>query len=131
METKEIKKEKPKKVVKTNKEAKDSNLEFAVIEAGGKQYKVSVGDVVKIEKIKGDYKEGDKVVFEEVLLVDNGKDVTNIGDPYLPGAKVEATLQEIGRNKKINVIKYKSKSRYFKQRGHRQPYFKVLIESIK
>ena len=104
---------------------------FAVIETGGKQYRVSVGDSVKIEKFKDkEYKEGDAIVFDKVLLVDNGVDSTDIGTPYLTGAKVSGTLVEIGRNPKVIVIKYKQKSRYFKKNGHRQPYFKVQIEKI-
>jgi large subunit ribosomal protein L21 len=105
-------------------------MEFAVIQTGGKQYKVSVGDVVKIEKITGDLKVGDKLTFDKVLLVDNGKDTT-IGTPYISGAAVTATLAEIGRDAKIDVIKYKQKSRYFKKNGHRQPHFKVKIEALK
>lgn len=105
-------------------------MEFAVIQTGGKQYKVSVGDVVKIEKIAGTHKVGDKIVFDKVLLVDNGKDTT-IGAPYIAGALVTAILQEIGRDPKIDVIQYKQKSRYFKKKGHRQPHFKVKIESLK
>lgn len=103
--------------------------EFAVIQTGGKQYKVSVGDLLRIEKITGEYKIGDVIVFDKVLLVDNGKDTT-IGTPYISGAKVTATIADIGRGKKIEVVKYKAKSRYFKLRGHRQPYFKVKIEKI-
>ena len=91
-------------------------MEFAVIQTGGKQYKVSVGDVVKIEKIIGEHKVGDKLVFDKVLLVDNGKDTT-IGTPYISEAKVNATISEIGRDAKINVIRYKQKSRYWKDRG--------------
>ena len=105
-------------------------MEFAVIATGGKQYKVSKGDVVKIEKFKGVFKVGDKIVFDKVLLVDGGKD-TNIGTPYIATSKVEGTLKEIGRNKTVEVIKYKQKSRYFKKNGHRQPWFKVSIDSIK
>ncbi|MEQ1561131.1 MAG: 50S ribosomal protein L21 [Nitrospira sp.] len=105
-------------------------MEFAIIATGGKQYKVSKGDVVKIEKIKGDLKVGDKVVFDKVLLVDDGKDAT-IGTPYITKASVEGTLKEIGRNKTVEVIKYKQKSRYFKKNGHRQPWFKVEISGIK
>lgn len=104
--------------------------EFAVIETGGKQYQVSKGDVVKIEKLSGEYKEGDKITFDRVLLVDNGKDTT-IGTPYIDGAKVIGTLQELGRAKKIHVIKFKSKSRYHKKRGHRQPFFKIHIDTLK
>jgi large subunit ribosomal protein L21 len=108
--------------------------EFAVIATGGKQYKVSVGDSLKIEKIKakdnGSFKVGDKIVFDKVLLVDNGKDAT-IGTPYISKASVEATLEEIGKNATVEVVKYKPKSRYFKRNGHRQPYFKVKIAAIK
>jgi large subunit ribosomal protein L21 len=105
-------------------------MEFAVIKTGGKQYKVAVGDSIKIEKLTGEYKEGDKVTFDQVLLVDNGKDTT-IGTPNIKGAKVNATIAEIGRAQKITVIHYKQKSRYFKKNGHRQPFFKVKIDSIK
>ncbi|MFM2357700.1 MAG: hypothetical protein RJA61_437 [Candidatus Parcubacteria bacterium] len=116
----------PKKEVEKN-----ITQEFAVIETGGKQYQVSPGAVLKIEKIIGEYKEGDKLVFDKVLLVDDGKGLTTIGAPYVTGAKVEATLAEIGRAKKVTVIKYKQKSRYYKKNGHRQPYFKVEIGAIK
>jgi large subunit ribosomal protein L21 len=105
-------------------------MEFAVIKTGGKQYKVSKGDSIKIEKLSGVAKVGDKVSFEEVLLVDNGKDTT-IGTPFIKGAKVEATVEEIGKLPTVTVIHYKQKSRYFKKNGHRQPFFKVKIDSIK
>lgn len=104
-------------------------MEFAVIKTGGKQYKVSVGESLNIEKITGEFKEGDKITFDKVLLVDNGKDTT-IGTPYIGGAKVEAVLEKIGRAKKVIVIKYKQKSRYYKKNGHRQPFFKVKIAAI-
>ena len=105
-------------------------MEFAVIATGGKQYKVSAGDTVKIEKIKGDFKVGDKVVFDQVLLTSNGTDAV-IGTPHIAKSTVEATLKEMGRNKTVDVIKYKQKSRYFKKNGHRQPWFKVEISTIK
>jgi len=105
-------------------------MEFAVIKTGGKQYKVSKGDSIKIEKLSDTAKVGDKIAFEEVLLVDNGKDTT-IGTPFIKGAKVEATVEEIGKLPTITVIHYKQKSRYFKKNGHRQPFFKVKIASIK
>jgi len=104
-------------------------MEFAVIQTGGKQYKVSKGDLFSTEKIKGEYKKGDKVSFDKVLLVDDGKDTT-IGTPYITGAKVDAELIEIGRTRKVMVIKYKQKSRYLRRNGHRQPYFKFKILSI-
>jgi large subunit ribosomal protein L21 len=105
-------------------------MEFAVIKTGGKQYKVSKGDSIKIEKLSDTAKVGDKVAFEQVLLVDNGKDTT-IGTPYIKGAKVEATISEIGKLPTVTVIHYKQKSRYFKKNGHRQQFFKVKIDSIK
>ncbi len=106
-----------------------STDEFAVIKTGGKQYKVSKDSIVSIEKITGDYKKGDKVSFDKVLLVDDGKNTT-IGTPYIAGAKVDAEITEIGRAKKILVVKYKQKSRYLRRNGHRQPFFKVKITSI-
>ena len=105
-------------------------MDFAVIETGGKQYKVSKGDVLTIEKLKGEPKEGSKITFDKVLLTDNGKD-TIIGTPYIKGGKVTGTLEEEGRGKKIHVIRYKAKSRYFKKKGHRQPYMKIKITSLK
>jgi len=116
------------KVVKAEKVVSDGS--FAVIETGGKQYRVAVGDTIKIEAIKGELKEGDAVVFDKVLLTDNGSDATDIGTPYITGAKVTGTLTEIGRNAKVIVIKYKQKSRYFKKNGHRQPFFAVKIDKI-
>jgi large subunit ribosomal protein L21 len=105
-------------------------MEFAVIQTGGKQYKVSKDTVVSIEKMKGEFKVGDKVSFDQVLLVDDGKNTT-IGTPYITGAKVDAVISEIGRAKKLLVMKYKQKSRYLKRNGHRQPFFKVKITEIK
>jgi large subunit ribosomal protein L21 len=105
-------------------------MEFAVIKTGGKQYKVSKNTVVNIEKLKGEYKVGDKVSFDKVLLVDDGKNTT-IGTPYITGAKVDAEISEIGRGDKVLVVKYKQKSRYLRRNGHRQPFFKVKILNIK
>lgn len=104
-------------------------MEVAVIKTGGKQYVVSKGDTLFIEKLPGDLKDGDKVVFGEVLLVDNGSDTT-IGTPTISGAEVKATVVAAGKAPKIDVVKYKAKSRYYKRRGHRQPYLKVKIDSI-
>ena len=111
----------------TKKEVSDL---FAVIKTGGKQYRVAVGEAIKIEKLKGEYKKGDAIVFDEVLLTDDGKN-TVIGTPFIDGAKVEATIDVVGRAPKVLVIKYKQKSRYMKKNGHRQPYFKVIITAIK
>ncbi len=104
--------------------------EFAVIHTGGKQYKVSEGGFVSIEKITGEYSKGDKISFDKVLLVESGADTT-IGTPYIKGAKVDAEIVEIGRARKVLVMKYKQKSRYLRRNGHRQPFFKVKITSIK
>lgn len=116
----------PKKTAKTE----ENTSEFAVITTGGKQYKVSVGESLNIEKIKGEFKVGDAITFDKVLLVDDGSNTT-IGTPYISGASVTSTLEEIGRAAKVTVIKYKQKSRYFKKNGHRQPFFKVKITGIK
>lgn len=113
---------------KTKKE--ETSKEFAVIFTGGKQYKVKVGDVLKIEKLAGEFKAGDKIIFDKVLLVDNGKDTT-IGTPYITGAKVESLYQRSGKGKTVTVVKYKQKSRYLKKNGHRQPFVEVKISSIK
>lgn len=102
---------------------------FAVIATGGKQYIVHEGDSLNIEKLGGDYKEGGKVEFSEVLLIDDGK-TTNVGEPTITGAKVTAEFIENGRDKKISVIRFRSKSRYFKNKGHRQPYTRVMITKI-
>jgi large subunit ribosomal protein L21 len=106
-------------------------MEFAVIQTGGKQYTVSKGDVITIEKLSGDHKEGDKVTFDQVLLVDNGSDTT-IGTPFIDKAAVKGTITEIGRAAKILVVHYKQKSRSgWKRNGHRQPFFKVKIDALK
>ena len=105
-------------------------MDFAVIQTGGKQYKVAKDAVLKIEKLSGDYKEGDKVTFDQVLLTGNDKDTT-IGAPFIDKAKVTGTITKIGRAAKVTVIKYKQKSRYFKKNGHRQPFFQVKIDALK
>ncbi len=104
---------------------------YAVFATGGKQYRVQVGDLVKIEKLSDDGKEGDGIVFDKVLLTDNGDTEITLGNPFIKGGFVTATLNKIARYKTIDVIKYKQKSRYFKKYGHRQPYFEVKIDSIK
>lgn len=114
---------------KGTKQAKDSN-EFAVIATGGKQYKVSVGESLFIEKLQGEHQVGGKVAFDKVLLVDDGQNTT-IGTPYISGAKVEAEIEKIDRAPKVTVIHYKQKSRYYKKAGHRQHRFKVKITSLK
>lgn len=102
---------------------------YAVFETGGKQYKAAVGEEVKIEKLKGESQVGDKIVFDKVLLTDDGK-ATKVGAPYVDGAKVSAEVVAVGRAPKVTVIKYKAKVNYFKKRGHRQPFLKVKVTSI-
>ncbi|MFA6446269.1 MAG: 50S ribosomal protein L21 [Candidatus Paceibacterota bacterium] len=114
---------------KTSPKVAESAKEFAVIATGGKQYTVSAGDSITIEKMSDEHKVGDTVVFEKVLLVDNGTDTT-IGTPYISSAKVTGKISEIGRLAKVIVIHYKQKSKYFKKNGHRQPFVKVMIEKI-
>ncbi len=105
------------------------STEFAVIETGGKQYMVSVGDIVEVELL-GDLKEGDKVTFDKVVMVDNGTDTT-IGAPYIKGAKVTATYEGLKKGKKISIVRYKAKSNRDRKLGHRQKYAKVKIEAVK
>jgi|SRR3989338_1232487 len=111
--------------------AKAPRALYAVFATGGKQYRVVVGNLVKIEKLSDEHKEGDKIIFDKVLLLDDGASDATIGTPFIKGAEVKATLNKIARYKTVDVIKYKQKSRYFKKYGHRQPYFEVKIESIK
>ena len=101
---------------------------YAIIEACGKQYKVSKGDVVFFEKL--DTEEGKTIKFDNVILVsDAGK--VEVGTPYVKGAKVEGKVVAHGKSKKIIVFKYKAKKNYRRKQGHRQPYTKVEITSIK
>jgi large subunit ribosomal protein L21 len=118
---------KAKKTPKVKKEPKTGG--FAVIATGGKQYKVAEGDSLKIEKIIGEFKEGDSLTFDSVLLSDDGK-TTVVGTPTIAGSKVTGTLVKIGRAPKVIVLKYKQKSRYYKKNGHRQPFFEVKIDLI-
>lgn len=99
---------------------------YAVIETGGKQYKVEQGDVVFIEKLG--VAEGETVTFDKVLIV--GGDEVKVGAPYVDGASVEASVLKNGKDKKIIVYKYKPKKGYHKKQGHRQPYTKVEIKAI-
>ncbi|HPD19830.1 MAG TPA: 50S ribosomal protein L21 [Candidatus Pacearchaeota archaeon] len=98
---------------------------LAVIKTGGKQYKVSEGDKIKIEK-----KEGDEIVFKEVLLLNDGKK-TIIGQPFVEGAEVKARVIRQGRNPKVTIFKYKPKKRYKVKKGHRQPFTEIEITEIK
>ena len=98
---------------------------YAIIETGGKQYKVSEGDFVFVEKL--DVEEGTAVTLDKVLVVANGEDI-KVGAPYVDGAAVEAVAVKNGKEKKIIVYKYKAKKGYHKKQGHRQPYTKLEIK---
>lgn len=100
---------------------------YAIIKTGGKQYKVSEGDTLFVEKL--DVQEGENVVFDEVLTYVNDTDV-KIGQPFISGASVKAKVVEHGKGEKILVFKYKAKSNYRRRQGHRQPFTKVEIEKI-
>ncbi len=101
---------------------------YAIIESCGKQYKVAEGDVVFFEKL--DAEEGKKVTFDKVMLVsEDGK--IQVGNPYVKGVKVEGKVVSHGKAKKIIVFKMKAKANYRRRYGHRQPYTKVEITSIK
>lgn len=109
-------------------------MELAVIKTGGKQYVVGKGTLVTIEKLGArsktqDLKKGDKVVFDEVLMTDDGSSAV-VGTPAVKGATVTGTVHSVGRHTKIDVVKYKAKSRYLKRRGHRQPFVKVKIDKV-
>ena len=99
---------------------------YAVIETGGKQYRVQEGDVITVEKLN--VEAGDVVTFDKVLVLGEGKDV-KVGTPYLDAA-VTATAVENGKGKKVIIFKYKAKKDYRKKQGHRQPYTMVKIESL-
>lgn len=99
---------------------------FAIIKTGGKQYKVSEGDVIKVEKIEAEA--GDKIEFDQVLMV-AGDDV-KVGSPVVEGAKVSAEVLDQKKDKRIVIFKFKAKKNYRKKKGHRQPYTLVKIEKI-
>jgi len=99
----------------------------AIIETGGKQYKVSEGDTLFIEKLPNEA--GDNITFDKVLAVLDG-DKATFGAPLVEGAKVEASVVKNGKGKKIIVFKYKPKKNYRRKQGHRQPYTKVTIGKI-
>ena len=100
---------------------------YAVIETGGKQYKVSEGDVIFVEKLG--VEEGEAVTFDKVLIIGNDENVT-IGAPTVEGATVEAKVVKNGKAKKIYVFKMKRKKNYRRKKGHRQPFTKVEISKI-
>lgn len=100
---------------------------YAIIETGGKQYRVKEGDTLFVEKLKAD--QGNVVTIDNVLAVSKDGELT-VGSPVVDGVKVEAKVVEQGKSKKIIVFKYKPKKDYRKKQGHRQPYTKLVIEKI-
>lgn len=100
---------------------------YAILETGGKQYKVAEGDVLFVEKLNAN--EGDVVTLENILAFSKDGNLV-IGNPVVDGAKVEAKVLEQGKAKKVIVFKYKAKKDYRKKQGHRQPYTKIVIEKI-
>lgn len=100
---------------------------YAIIETGGKQYKATEGQVIRVEKL--DVAEGEKVVFDKILIC-SAEGKVEVGAPYIDGAKVEATVLENGKGPKVIVYKYKSKKASQCKNGHRQPFTAVKIEKI-
>lgn len=99
---------------------------YAIIETGGKQYKVEEGSAIYVEKL--DAEAGDKVTFDQVVFV--GGDSAKIGMPTVDGASVEGTVDKQGKEKKVVTFKYKPKKHQHTKQGHRQPYTKVTINAI-
>ena len=100
---------------------------YAIIETGGKQYRVQNGDQIRVEKLN--VEDGAAVVFDKVLAAGEGSDI-KVGTPYLDGLTVEGKVVESGKGQKVIIFKYKAKKDYRKKQGHRQPYTMVEIKSI-
>ena len=100
---------------------------YAVIQTGGKQYRVTPGDMLKVEKLDGNI--GDSIAFDKVLLTSDGEDV-NLGKPYLEDTKVYASIERQAKEKKVIVFKYKKRKGYRKKQGHRQNFTLIKIDNI-
>ncbi|WP_177419252.1 50S ribosomal protein L21 [endosymbiont of Lamellibrachia barhami] len=100
---------------------------YAVIQTGGKQYRVSEGDTVKVEKL--DVEEGASVELDKVLMVADGEDI-KVGTPYVDGGKVTATVKSHGRGKKVKIIKFRRRKHHMKRQGHRQWYTELQVTGI-
>lgn len=100
---------------------------YAVVQTGGKQYRVSEGDTIKVEKLIAD--EGASVELDKVLMVTNGDDV-KIGAPYVDGGKVTATVKSHGRGKKVTIIKFRRRKHHMKRQGHRQWFTELQVTGI-
>jgi large subunit ribosomal protein L21 len=113
-------------VPKTGESKREVHLMYAIVETGGKQYRVQAGDEFNVEKIPGDV--GSEVVLDRVLLI--GGDETKVGTPYLEGAKVKAQIVEQDKARKILVFRYRAKKNIRKRYGHRQPYTRLRVVAI-
>ena len=100
---------------------------YAVIQTGGKQYRVSEGLTLKVEKLN--VAEGDSVELDKVLMLANGDDI-KVGTPYIDGGKVTATVKSHGRGKKVKIIKFRRRKHHMKRQGHRQSYTELEITGI-
>ncbi len=100
---------------------------YAVIKTGGKQYRVSEGSTLKVEKI--DAAEGENVELDKVLIIANGDDVT-VGRPYVEGGKVTATVKSHGRGPKVRIIKFRRRKHHLKRQGHRQSFTELVVTGI-
>ncbi len=100
---------------------------YAVIQTGGKQYRVAQGDKLKVEKLAAD--EGASVELDKVLMVADGESVT-VGKPYVEGGKVTATVKAHGRGKKVKIVKFKRRKHHLKRQGHRQWYTELEVTGI-
>ena len=100
---------------------------FAVFQSGGKQHRVTEGDVVKLELLNAE--PGEEVVFDKVLMVANGDNV-NVGEPYVDGSQVKGEVVRIDRGKKIRVIKFKRRKNYLRRQGHRQWFTEILVNQV-
>ncbi|RMG31171.1 MAG: 50S ribosomal protein L21 [Gammaproteobacteria bacterium] len=100
---------------------------YAVIQTGGKQYRVAPGDALRVEKLAGN--EGDEIVFDKVLMIADG-DRIEIGTPYVEGGSVVAKVKGHGRGKKIEIIKFRRRKHHMKRMGHRQDYTEIEIVAV-
>ncbi|MDX1444351.1 MAG: 50S ribosomal protein L21 [Gammaproteobacteria bacterium] len=100
---------------------------YAVIETGGKQYKVAEGDVIKVEKLDVD---GEAVEFDKVLLISDGAEKVVMGTPFVEGGKVSAKVKSQGRHRKVEIIKFRRRKHSMKRQGHRQPFTELEITGI-
>ena len=101
---------------------------YAIIETGGKQYNVKIGDVIKVEKLDAEL--NDAYEFDKVLLISNDGDGAKVGAPHIKGATVKAVVLDQGKGKKVIAYKYKPKKGYHKKKGHRQPFTSLRIDAI-